>query len=372
MNKLLLSLALSVFSIVSYAQTCTLTGTGSVNWPTNGTGISCSEGGNPVGKTTLVIPAGLTVNFGNGDTWTGTRMEVSGTLNITFDVLINSSILVKNGGLLDIGKKLSLGTTGGGCAYTLTVATGGRVTVEDTGSDRLAICGVDIMKGAGACNSCGGTNSGQCPYNGNPYCEPAGGFTGPTGFDDDGFNPSLPVELLYFTVTPGEETIRLSWATSMEENFYKFVIQRSADGLSFEDIGEVNGQGFDIDDIVSKYAFEDEAPLLGYNYYRLKAVDLDDASEYFGVRAIRIDGSKKLAVYPNPSTGEMISFRTNFAAGESDRIVLTDRMGTEVFNVHAHTVENHITFGNRLQPGIYMLRYIADGFEQVSRVVIRN
>lgn len=373
MKHFCLSLIFSIFSIVTYSQTCTLTGSGTVNWPTNGSGIVCSEGGNAVGKTTLVIPAGLTVVFGNGDTWTGGTIVVNGKLDITFDVQINSSITVNNGGLLEIGKKLALGTTTTGtCPYNLTVFSGGTVTVEGTGSDRLTICGKDMMQGNGACNNCGGTNSGQCPYDGTPYCQPTGGFTGPTGFDDDGFNPTLPITLLYFNVTSQNERVQLSWATSMEENFYKFVVQRSRDGLSFEDIGEVEGQGFDTDDVVSKYAFEDEAPLSGYNYYRLKAVDLDESFDYFGVRAIKSESSQKVAVYPNPATGAVISFRTNFSPEESDLIVLTDQLGTEVFSAYAHTVGNHIPFATPLRPGIYMLRYVSDDFEEISRIVIRN
>lgn len=372
MNKLYLLLVFSVISFVSYSQTCTLTGTGTVNWPTNGSGISCSEGGNAFGKTTLVIPAGLTVVFGNGDTWTGGTIVVNGTLEIAFDVQINSNLTVNNGGLIDIGKKLAVGTTDPACDYNLTVFTGGTVTVEGTGSDRLTICGVDIMQGNGGCNDCGGTNSGQCPYDGTPYCQPTGGFTGPTGFDDDGFNPALPVELLYFNLTAEQQTVHLSWATSMEDNFYKFIIQRSDDGLSFQDIGEVTGQGFDTEDIVSKYTFRDEVPLTGYNYYRLKAVDLDESFEYFGVRAIKMNTAKKMGVYPNPSSGEVISFRTNFTPEESDRIVLTDPMGTEVFSAYAHTVGTDIAFSDKLRSGIYMLRYVSDDFEEVSRIVIKN
>ena len=85
-----------------------------------------------------------------------------------------------------------------------------------------------------------------------------------------------------------------------------------------------------------------------------------------------MSGSKKLAVYPNPSNGERISFRANFHYQESDRIVLIDQLGVEVFNRLAANMENHILFPNVLQPGIYMLRYTSKDFEQVARVVVRH
>jgi len=369
--KLPLLASFLLSGLISYAQTCTVTGTSPLNWPTNGAGIVCGEGGNAVGKTTLVIPAGFTVNFNdNGDTWTGTTIEVNGTLNISANPVINSSIVVKNGGLLSISGKLTLGTAP--CDYSLVIQSGGTVNVSSTGSDRLTICGLEVMKGAGACNDCGGTNSGQCPYNGQPYCEPAGGFTGPTGFDDTGYNPSLPVTLLYFKAEAFEETVALSWATSMEEDFSRFMIERSSDGLNFEEIAEVKGKGFDIHDIESKYSFEDQVPLSGFNYYRLKAVDLDESFEYFPVKVVKLDGPKSIAIYPNPSSGDVISFRTNFNPSESDRIILTDQFGIEVFNGQASTTQNSILLQNKLRTGIYMLRYVGAGAEHVARVVVRN
>lgn len=375
MRRLILCIAFSFSSVsILVAQTtCTVTNASPVNWPSDGGAtINCLEGGVALGKLVLIIPGGMTVNFNStGDTWAGTRMEVSGTLNVTAAVTINSDLIVKNGGLVKVNATLSLGTATG-CGYYVALANGGIVDVGDAGSDRLNICGVSIMKGAGSCNTCGGTNSARCAYDGSPYCEPGGFYTGQTAYDQFGYNISLPIKLLYFTADAESETVKLDWATSMEENFYKFIVERSNDGLAFEAIGEVSGKGFNIYDVVSKYSFEDEAPLLGFNYYRLKAVDLDDSFEYFGVKAVKLNGTKKLAIYPNPSNGELISFRTNFSPSESDRIVLLDQLGVEIFNAHASTTENNISFQNKLRAGIYMLRYVSKDFEQTARVVVKN
>ena len=372
-TKLPLLVILLLSPLFALSQVCTVTGTSPLNWPTDGTGIVCSEGGNAVGKSILVIPAGFTLVFdNNGDTWTGTEIQVEGTLNIAANPIINSSLIVKSGGVVNITGKLSLGSAAG-CPYTLVIQSGGTVNVAGSAADRLTICNVEIMKGNGACNDCGGTNSGQCPYNGQPYCEPAGGFTGPTGFDDTGYNPALPVTLLYFNVEALEETtVSLSWATTMEENFSRFVIQRAADGLTFEDIGEVAGTGFNLHDIESKYAYQDQVPLPGFNYYRLKAVDLDESFEYFPVKVVKLLGSRRIATYPNPSSGEVISFRTNFSVSEDARIILTDQLGMEVFSARASEIGNSIVLQHKLGTGIYMLRYVSEGFEYTTRVAIRN
>ncbi|HEU5145320.1 MAG TPA: hypothetical protein VFT90_01335, partial [Chryseosolibacter sp.] len=230
MKKLSLIAAICLAAFGAHAQTCTLTGTGTVNWPTNGSGLTCSEGGTAVGKTTLVIPFGLTVIFDeNTDTWTGTTIEVYGIMRVIANPTVYASVRVKSGGLLDLQGKLALGPDTPGCGYNLIVDGGGTVTLGNNAAERLTICGEVIMRGGGlgACNNCGGTYSGQCPMTNQPYCQPPGGFTGPSAYDDTGYNPTLPVELLYFNANPLDDMVTLKWATTMEENFSEFIVQRS-------------------------------------------------------------------------------------------------------------------------------------------------
>ena len=187
-----------------------------------------------------------------------------------------------------------------------------------------------------------------------------------------GSSCALPIKLSYFKVKLKHNIVELKWATTMEENFQKFVVQRSADGISFENIGELPGKGFNIYDIVTKYDFVDELPMVGLNYYRLKAVDLNDSFEYFQVEMVHFKGEKHLSVYPNPSTGESIAFNFNVSPQETDRVILTDPLGAEIFNASATSVKDRIFFRDKLRPGIYVLRYLSEDFEQTSRVIVRN
>jgi hypothetical protein len=363
MKRFLLAAILCLSASVGFSQDCTITA--SANW-VNGTAPTCVEGGTPTGKTNIIIPAGITVTFdNNGDTWTGANIHVYGTLTISFNATINSSIKVYNGGRVNLGAKLDLGSSGGGCDYTMVIYTGGTVDVGITGSDRLSICGVDIMKGNGACNPCP-----ACPYDGTPYCEPSGGFTGPLGYSSTGFDGTLPISLLYFTASLSGDDVLLDWATASEENFQKFVVERSQAGVVYEPIGEVMGAGQDIFNIESTYDFTDHDPLLGFNYYRLKAVDLDGYVEYFDVRVVKLDGAKQLAVYPNPTTGSSMKYDINFNPSDDDLVVLINSLGVELCRQKVSEFRNELAFNNPLGAGVYILKYVSPDFETATRVIV--
>ncbi|MCP4123353.1 MAG: T9SS type A sorting domain-containing protein [Bacteroidetes bacterium] len=75
----------------------------------------------------------------------------------------------------------------------------------------------------------------------------------------------------------------LEWQTASEINSDYFEIQRSADVLYWQTIGEVKGAGWSAD--VINYSWTDENPLNGQSYYRLMQVDQDGSLEYLPVRS---------------------------------------------------------------------------------------
>lgn len=93
--------------------------------------------------------------------------------------------------------------------------------------------------------------------------------------DDITVTPSLPlpVELLSFTASPLEASVRLDWSTATELNNDYFTVERSEDAITFETIGKVFGSGTSSE--MHDYEFSDNAPRDGVNYYRLLQVDYD-------------------------------------------------------------------------------------------------
>jgi hypothetical protein len=107
------------------------------------------------------------------------------------------------------------------------------------------------------------------------------GMTSFSKFTVNGANPSgtgLPVKLFYFTGKKVENYSQLDWATAIEIDNEKFVVERSGDGVHFEAIGSVKGAGNTT--VRQDYQWLDKTPLSGWNYYRLKQVDFDGDIEY--------------------------------------------------------------------------------------------
>lgn len=180
----------------------------------------------------------------------------------------------------------------------------------------------------------------------------------------------LPIKLLFFKIAETTENyVSLVWATAVEENFDKFEIQRSSDGKTFETIAEVKGNGNT--KTRKDYTYEDSAPLIGKNYYKLKSVDLDNTFDYSGVVLAEVESSKELSIYPNPSNGEVVNYRINFEPDGSDIISIIDFSGSEVKRFEISGSSGQLTFDTKLKPGTYVLKYSSTHFQKADRLIVR-
>jgi hypothetical protein len=111
---------------------------------------------------------------------------------------------------------------------------------------------------------------------------------------------TLPVLMDGFTAVLGSDhTILLEWNTQMEINFSHFQVQRSADGLNWEDVGTVQAKGNSA--VQLDYSFRDLQPLAGVNYYRLALVNLDNSYTYTEVKVMQVSAIAKMSFFPNPA-----------------------------------------------------------------------
>ncbi|GAB4331309.1 MAG: hypothetical protein OHK0038_06090 [Flammeovirgaceae bacterium] len=193
----------------------------------------------------------------------------------------------------------------------------------------------------------------------------------------NGNNP-LPVTLVSFTGKAVNKTVVLDWVTASEFNNAYFDVQRSEDGVTFETIGRVNGNG--TTNIRHDYQFTDVEPMLGVNYYRLKQVDTNGVSEYSKVIAVSFSqedlGGAQVLVYPNPSRNqEKVNVELKgFAPEREVSIQLIDLTG-KVLNVSVSktnksgVLREALNLPAQMASGVYNL-LIQDGERSYSKRIV--
>lgn len=144
----------------------------------------------------------------------------------------------------------------------------------------------------------------------------------------------LPVQCEDFSAKQQGKNIHLQWATLGEEDNLGFIIERSTDGILFDEIGWVEGSGNS--SITQNYSYTDPNVINGVDYYyRLKQVDISNTAEYIcNVIHQRLAGDlvQDVVISPNPTQGNaFLSIRATEAAEVELQIL--DVLGRTIKNI---------------------------------------
>jgi hypothetical protein len=296
----------------------------------------------PVDGDTVIIRSGHTISVNSNLYSNSTYM---------FLIIVGTLDLTANG-------KMSFSSTA-----KVIIETGGRI-LGNGNNDQISV-------GSGSPEYTGGSGNITGPsYVSDGHSPTSGEGTGGCGCYTPGTIP-LPVKLKSFDATLHNEIVKLTWTTILEKNFNEFIVERSTNGKDFIAIGSLKGVGFNIEDIETNYVFEDRLPLIGFNYYRLKAVDLDNTFEYFGIEFVQLKSDKNITLFPNPINGNAVHIVSNFQPSENELVYVYDNMGVIVDQFKVSDVENTLPFTTELQRGSYVLKYVSKNHEQVIRFTVK-
>jgi hypothetical protein len=199
-------------------------------------------------------------------------------------------------------------------------------------------------------------------------------LTGELSFSDVNFNHDvwftigtktntfpLPIELLSFNAEEVGDKVRLNWATATEtENDY-FTIERSRDGLNWEEVSKIDGAGNSMTEI--NYESWDNSPYLGVSYYRLKQTDFNGDFTYSQIRSVEFLGDQDYLIYPNPSTNAInvvldndeVSIKVYDMQGKLVRAF--DKVSDQIFTMDVTDVER----------GVYVMR-----IEHAGKIILKE
>lgn len=213
------------------------------------------------------------------------------------------------------------------------------------------------------------TSVSSSPQNGfNVNITPPAYTNGSNAMNDDNIssytygtaNGPLPVKLAYFNASLINCISSINWKSVTEENFSRYEVEYSKDGINFNPISKVNSKGGN-----SIYAVTHNAGQ-GKAYYRLKLVNIDGKIEYTRIIALDVNCSiGSILVYPNPAT-DFINVNISGADNKGTTAQLFNSVGQAINNITLPNGTTQLDI-SRMSSGIYQLKLMnSSGTENVK------
>jgi hypothetical protein len=184
---------------------------------------------------------------------------------------------------------------------------------------------------------------------------------------------AVPVEFASFQVNrSGKNNVFVNWTTASEINNEYFDIQRSIDGVNFENIQRVNGAGNSNN--TKSYNYDDMGLKPAIYYYRIKQVDYDGMFAYSQIRTVNLTEENILNVnqiYPNPFGAEL-NITINTTKSGTVTVTLFDINGREVSTTAYGAIEGIQTLNlntNQLENGLYIVEISTMGEKHIQKLV---
>jgi hypothetical protein len=295
--------------------------------------------------------------------------------------------------------------TGGGGGGLL--SSGGNSSGFGGGTGGTQVSQTSFSSGGNGSNSGGGSGGNGMGGGGGGGNEGSGGGGGHTGGSGDntiaaqsfntGSNPAntpggdgiggnlgtvaivclgpLPIELINFkALIQHDENVMLYWSTASEKDNEGFEVERSIDNRNWSPLGFVRGMGTTAEK--HEYTFNDDQPLSGVNYYRLKQMDTDGKFQYTPIVVADLHGKNSLFdVFPNPSSEGVLSVRAvSMKEGDATLEIFTWaglRAFRETFRAYEGTIVWPVDLST-YPKGTYTARLeMPDGTIQFRKIVLQ-
>ncbi len=165
--------------------------------------------------------------------------------------------------------------------------------------------------------------------------------------------------------------INVEWNVENESNVKQYEVEKSANGNSYSKVNTTAAKNIP----VSLYSWVDADAKTGFNYYRIKSVDVNGKIEYSKVVKVFIAPAKQsIAIYPNPIKDGVINlYLTNQPKGTYG-IRLLDQIGQVIITkqvVHAEgSTTETIQISRQAAHGIYKLEITKPDGSRVNLSVL--
>jgi len=189
----------------------------------------------------------------------------------------------------------------------------------------------------------------------------------------------IPVELISFSVSVSDNSVKLNWATTTEINNYGFEVHRKKSAEKnqrsyWETITFVPGYGTTTEP--RSYTYNDSEAQTGKYTYRLKQIDFDGSYEYSQEVEVEVTLSLGFALeqnYPNPFNSNTT---IEYSLETMGRVYITvfNLLGqnvAEILNEFKVKGNYQVVFdASSLASGIYFYQMRVGNFSQVKKMIL--
>lgn len=180
-----------------------------------------------------------------------------------------------------------------------------------------------------------------------------------------------------FHANINSNNVELSWTTTIEINNGFFTVEKSKDGILFEEAYTLDGANNSSSTI--NYFDIDYNPIVGVSYYRLKQTDLNRNFTYSNIVPVRYqpNGDFRFSLFPNPGEAKDIKIELTAAKGQNVIVVVRDMAGREFYSkvfvteTDGNKIEA-IDTENTLAPGIYVVTASSNDAFYSQKLIIKK
>ena len=180
------------------------------------------------------------------------------------------------------------------------------------------------------------------------------------------FNDVLPVEADKFKATCFEEEVYISWLTYTELNNDYFIIEKSKDGINYNQIEIVLGQGTSkVEHAYEVVDFNNKDEL---SYYRISQVDFSGKVSFLKTLQVSCVKHKDVFVFPNPAN-DFINISSSELINDLRILTLDNRLLLSVSDIQSTQIKVDVSgFG----PGVYLIETDLEIGDRLTNRLIRR
>jgi hypothetical protein len=187
----------------------------------------------------------------------------------------------------------------------------------------------------------------------------------------------LPLKLLSFNGRRTTNNISLGWLTTNEDNVKHFIVERSFDGVAFNNIATVITKRSSDAQLTYTYVDRDPASVKSNKkiYYRLKLIDKDGSYSYSTVTVINASSSSTaFTLYPNPVRGSQVYLSLEEVVSNRIHFKIEDSAG-KLYKSYTQPLNDNKTIPvdiKNLSSGVYILTAETGGKTFVKQFLIQH